>query len=334
MSVTSAPRAAAASAIATPCLPLERLPMKRTGSSGSRVPPAVTRMRRPARSPRRRVAGERMPRRASAAATIVVGLRHATRAAVGAGELADCRADDVTPRARQRGDVRHGGRVAATSRCASPGAMHERRRRLASTVLPSRSSARPVASFAIVFAVAGATTIRSARLADGDVAHLGDALVELGVHRVAAIASSVGRPTKRSAASVGTTWTSCPASTSARTTPTALYAAMPPVMPTTMLSGRRGPLACYSAERAEPELVLVDLVERDRQRLVVDRRVDERADVVEEAALVQVGVVVVDLAGALGREDHELVLRVDLREQVVDGRIDDAGQLVSHGVTP
>jgi hypothetical protein len=33
---------------------------------------------------------------------------------------------------------------------------------LASTVLPSRSSARPVASFAIVFAVAGAMTIRSA----------------------------------------------------------------------------------------------------------------------------------------------------------------------------
>ena len=37
----------------------------------------------------------------------------------------------------------------------------------------------------------------------------------------------------------------------------------------------------------------------------------------------QVGVVVVDLASALGREDHELVLGVDLREQVVDGRVDD-----------
>ena len=33
---------------------------------------------------------------------------------------------------------------------------------LASTVLPSRSSARPVASFAIEFAVAGAITMRSA----------------------------------------------------------------------------------------------------------------------------------------------------------------------------
>src|SRR5689334_24783603 len=58
--------------------------------------------------------------------------------------------------------------------------------------------------------------------------------------------------------------------------------------------------------------------------LVVDRRLDERADVVEQAALVQVGVVVVDLARALRREDHEAVLRVDLREELVDGRVDDA----------
>ena len=56
---------------------------------------------------------------------------------------------------------------------------------LASTVLPSRSSARPVASFAIVFAVAGAITMRSAACPMADVAHLGDALVEVGVHRVA-----------------------------------------------------------------------------------------------------------------------------------------------------
>ena len=39
----SAPRLAAAAARANPILPLERLPRKRTGSIGSRVPPAVTR---------------------------------------------------------------------------------------------------------------------------------------------------------------------------------------------------------------------------------------------------------------------------------------------------
>src|SRR5690606_6338740 len=83
----------------------------------------------------------------------------------------------------------------------------------------------------------------------------------------------------------------------------------------------------------ENELVLVDLVQRDRERLVVDRRVDERADVVEERALVQVGVVVVDLARALRGEDDELVLRVDLRQQFVDGRVDDA-LVVGHSGSP
>ncbi len=46
-SVTDAPRSTAASAMAWPCLPDERLPMKRTGSIGSRVPPAVTSTCRP-----------------------------------------------------------------------------------------------------------------------------------------------------------------------------------------------------------------------------------------------------------------------------------------------
>ena len=41
--------ALAAQAMAVPCLPEERLPMNRTGSMGSRVPPAVTSTRRPSR---------------------------------------------------------------------------------------------------------------------------------------------------------------------------------------------------------------------------------------------------------------------------------------------
>ena len=48
--VTRAPRSRAASATAMPILPDERLPMKRTGSIGSAVPPAVTTTCRPARS--------------------------------------------------------------------------------------------------------------------------------------------------------------------------------------------------------------------------------------------------------------------------------------------
>ena len=49
--VTSAPRRAARSARASPIRPEERLPMKRTGSIGSRVPPAETSTRRPSQGP-------------------------------------------------------------------------------------------------------------------------------------------------------------------------------------------------------------------------------------------------------------------------------------------
>ena len=64
--VTDAPRSRAASAMAAPIFPDDRLPMNRTGSSGSRVPPALTTTWRPSRSP------ERTNRR-SIASTIVGG---------------------------------------------------------------------------------------------------------------------------------------------------------------------------------------------------------------------------------------------------------------------
>ena len=50
-STTSAPRRRAAAARAWPCFPEDRLVMNRTGSIGSRVPPADTTTRTPARSP-------------------------------------------------------------------------------------------------------------------------------------------------------------------------------------------------------------------------------------------------------------------------------------------
>ena len=49
-SVTAAPRRAASPARAMPILPDEQLPMKRTGSIGSCVGPAVITMRLPTRS--------------------------------------------------------------------------------------------------------------------------------------------------------------------------------------------------------------------------------------------------------------------------------------------
>ena len=50
---------------------------------------------------------------------------------------------------------------------------------------------------------------------------------------------------------------------------------------------------------------------------------DQRADVLQQA-LAELGVVVVDLTGALGRVDHQRVLRAHLAEQIVDGRVGDA----------
>ena len=71
----AAPRAAASSAMAWPCLPDERLPMKRTGSMGSRVPPAVTSTCSPARSWRR------PSERGRRAATMASGVGQAAGAA-------------------------------------------------------------------------------------------------------------------------------------------------------------------------------------------------------------------------------------------------------------
>src|SRR3954469_10686045 len=112
---------------------------------------------------------------------------------------------------------------------------------------------------------------------------------------------------------------------------------MPPVIPTTMFMLARlvySEVLLGSVERGQRELVLVDLAQCDREGLVVDGGVDERSDVVEQRSLVQVGVVVVDLTRTLARENHELVLRVDAREQVVDRRVDDAGVLVGHEGLP
>src|SRR6478735_556430 len=81
----------------------------------------------------------------------------------------------------------------------------------------------------------------------------------------------------------------------------------------------------------QAQLVLVDLVKGDRQRLVLDGRVDERAHVVEEVALVQVRVVVVDLTRTLRCVDHELVRRADLLEKANDRGLVDPLVVSGHG---
>lgn len=71
------------------------------------------------------------------------------------------------------------------------------------------------------------------------------------------------------------------------------------------------------------EQVAVDLAQRDRKRLLLQPRLDQRAHVFEDA-LAELVVVVVDLASPLGRVDDQRVLARDAVQQLVDGRVGDA----------
>src|SRR3546814_5448024 len=92
------------------------------------------------------------------------------------------------------------------------------------------------------------------------------------------------------------------------------------------LSGERGRVDVLAGQQ-----VLVDLAQRDRQRLLLDVRVDQGADVLEEA-LTELGVVGVDLPSALGAVEDQLVLGVRLGEQIVDRGVGDtlAGRSEEH----
>ena len=138
--VTRAPRSSAASAMAAPIRPVERLPMKRTGSIASRVPPAVTTTWRPARSASRagptrggRAAGSgaRTGRSATAATTAsTIAPSSASRPTPSWPDASgpDAGLDDRVAERPQPRDVGDGGRmaphVAVHGRCD-----HDRRRR-------------------------------------------------------------------------------------------------------------------------------------------------------------------------------------------------------------
>src|SRR4051794_28490095 len=110
---------------------------------------------------------------------------------------------------------------------------------------------------------------------------------------------------------------------------------MPPETPSTICRAAPsdGPAAVRSASPDGPvkELLAlgvleqpgVDLTHGHRQRLLARAGLDERADVLEQA-LAELGVVVVDLAGTLGRVDDQGVLRAHRLEQLVDRRVGDA----------
>src|SRR5215217_2151614 len=85
--------------------------------------------------------------------------------------------------------------------------------------------------------------------------------------------------------------------------------------------GQGGPFSVVAGGVGQQ--TLVDLTERDRQGLLLRRGVDQRADVLQQA-LGELAVVGVDLARALGGEDHQAVLAAGALEQLVDRRVGDA----------
>src|SRR3989337_303360 len=70
------------------------------------------------------------------------------------------------------------------------------------------------------------------------------------------------------------------------------------------------------------DLPLRDLLESDRERLTARVRGDQGRDELTDA-FAELGVIGVDLARPLRGHDHQRVLRVDLREQFVDPRLDE-----------
>ena len=122
--VTCAPRRAACSASASPIRPLERLPMKRTESIGSRVPPAVTRTRSPSHDPPAEPAGAPRPRPAGGRAR--AACPHPSPLATPAPPP---RARSPARRARAASPGSPGWRRPRTSGRSSPGRRRAARRR-------------------------------------------------------------------------------------------------------------------------------------------------------------------------------------------------------------
>src|SRR5580658_996251 len=73
----------------------------------------------------------------------------------------------------------------------------------------------------------------------------------------------------------------------------------------------------------DAEQPLLDLPQRDRQRLLLASGLHQRTDVLEQA-LTELRVIGVDLPCALRGHDHEPVLAVHDIQKLVDRRVDDA----------
>src|SRR4051794_2316332 len=204
--------------------------------------------------------------------------------------------------------------------------------RAVSRAAVSRSSARPWAARASRSAVAGATTTRSACWPNRTCGTDGTSAKTPVRTGCPDSASKVAAPTNSSAAGVGRTRTECPVSVSRRSSSALLYAAMPPATPSRTFGRWTGSGAVIDdapvlvgalVTLGVLEEARLDLAHGDGQRLLPRARLHQRTDVLQQA-LAELGVVVVDLAGALGRVDDQRVLRAHLAEEVVDRRVGDA----------
>src|SRR5215468_3160655 len=180
--------------------------------------------------------------------------------------------------------------------------------RAVSSVAVSKSWAMPAAARAIRSAVAGATSTRSAVWPSRTWGTSATSLHTSAATGSPDSAAQVGSPTKRSASGVGMTLTRWPASLSSRSSSQALYAAIPAPTPRmTRAIGGPGLLGLGLLHLEQP---LAGLAQRDRQRLLLDAGLDQRADILEQP-LAELRVVGVDLARPLRRHDHQLVLAVN-----------------------
>src|SRR3954471_14429375 len=100
---------------------------------------------------------------------------------------------------------------------------------------------------------------------------------------------------------------------------------MPPETPRRI---RLMPESCLLLAVVVDDLALGGLLEGHRQ-VVLRARLDQRRRELVERPLTELVVIVVDLARALGRDDHEGVARVDLIHEFVDAGMDHGRGMVA-----
>src|SRR4051812_21576570 len=100
---------------------------------------------------------------------------------------------------------------------------------------------------------------------------------------------------------------------------------MPPETPRRI---RLMPESCLLLAVVVDDLALGGLLEGHRQ-VVLRARLDQRRRELVERPLTELVVVVVDLARALGRDDHERIARVDLIEKLIDAGMDHGRDMVA-----